>query len=243
MPGNWFAARQLRRCALVSVRDEQSLHWLERQPELKEHPQLLLSADPILAASFAPAAQIWHGDGAAPYALVIPKATGDLPHKGDPTTEAQALASMCEELAQCGLSPVLLPLHSDQDTALCRAVAAHCPAASLAQPQQPVGNHIWSLIGKAALVVSYRLHGLVAAAAQGVPGFGVAYDPKVSALCEQLGLLWCFPAEVHEPEALGKLRMLALTLENARERLAGPLDAARVRIDASRKRFREVWGR
>lgn len=236
--GNWFAVQLLSRTALLSLRDEQSLAWAERQPLLASHPGLLLSADPIMAARFE---AVDTPLPASPYALIVPRPTGDLPHRGDRTTEAQALAAVCAELAQCGLTPVLLPLHPEQDAALCTAIADICPAASIAPVSTPLGNHIWTLFSHAGLVVSYRLHGLVAAAACGVPGYGIAYDPKVSALCEQLGLRWCFPAEVHEAEALGTLRMLVLTLDTARERLAPQVDAARGRVAASRARFRELF--
>ena len=47
------------------------------------------------------------------------------------------------------------------------------------------------------MVISYRLHGLVSAAAYGVPAMGVAYDPKVSAFCNEIGYPHCYPATVH----------------------------------------------
>lgn len=238
--GNWYAARILSRVTMLSVRDEQSMQWAERQRLLSRNPGLLLSADPILSASFAITQTPLP---AQPYALVIPRPTGDLPHPGDPTTETQALVLACQELAACGLTPVLLALHPEQDAELCDAVASACPAAQRVVPVEPTGNATWTLIANSALVVSYRLHGLVSAAACGVPGFGVAYDPKVSALCDQLDFRWSFPAELHEPEALGALRMLALTLDNARARLVPLLDASRGRVAASRAMFRELFER
>jgi polysaccharide pyruvyl transferase WcaK-like protein len=44
-----------------------------------------------------------------------------------------------------------------------------------------------ALVGRLEALVSMRLHGLVFAAAQGVPALGLAYDPKVSAFALQAG--------------------------------------------------------
>lgn len=233
----WQTLSQLSRATFISVRDEPSMQWLERQAAMRNHPALLLSADPILTADFSPAAAALPQ---LPYALVIPRPTGDLPHRGDPTTEPEAIAEACTELLQCGLLPVLLPLHPAQDQPLCEAVQRAVPAVQLFNPVPPRANHIWSLIGGARLVLSYRLHGLIAAAANGVAGFGVAYDPKVESFCHSFALPWCYPAELHEPEALGRLRMLAIAEQPRRSELELSLDAARGRLDQASSRFRKA---
>lgn len=234
----WQAISRLSRATFISVRDEVSMQWLEQQSRMRQHPALLLSADPILTAGFQP---LTSALPTVPYALVIPRLTGDLPHRGDPTTEPQAIAQACTELQQCGLLPVLLPLHPAQDAGLCATVQQLCPGAQLFSPSPPTANHIWSLIAGARLVLSHRLHGLIAAAANGVPGFGVAYDPKVESFCNSFSLPWSYPAELHEPEALGRLRMLAIAERPLHSQMAISLDAARGRLEQTNDRFRKCF--
>jgi polysaccharide pyruvyl transferase CsaB len=237
--GAWLCAKTLRGARLVSVRDAESHAMLLRWPEFKHGPRPLLSADPILDAQFAaPAAAAGPPE---PYALLIPKRTGDLPHPGDTTPEAAALGQLVEHLRRAtGLAVHLLPFHAEQDRAFCAEVAAACGAAVL-HPPAPTGTATWELLRRASLVVSYRLHGLVSAAAHGLPACGVAYDPKVSAFCEAAGLPWCYPAEVHHAEALQAITELWNSREETQQARQAARRAMLERLSLAESRFRELW--
>jgi polysaccharide pyruvyl transferase CsaB len=235
---SWLCARTLSSAAMLSLRDEQSLQWAERQSQLQTHSNLMLSADPILSAGFRMTS---HPDRS--YAVIAPRRTGDLPYPGEPTAESESIAEACMELQRCGLKPILVSLHQAKDAELCAEIERKCSVVTYWKPDAtlPIGNQIWSILAHADLVLSHRLHGLVTAAANSVPAFGVAYDPKVSALCEQLGLPDCFPAQLHEAETLGRLRMFAITRNEVRESLPEKLARARSRLGLSDVRFRETF--
>ena len=89
-------------------------------------------------------------------------------------------------------------------------------------------------------MVSYRLHGLVTAASYGVPFLGVAYDPKVSAFCDELGLPYCFPATVHERLTLSDVERLWASREGVLEDLGRRRQAMLERLESAEDMFREL---
>ena len=114
---------------------------------------------------------------------------------------------------------------------------------TLATPATPVANGIWALLGGASLVVSYRLHGLVSATALGVPGYGVAYDPKVGAFCDMAELPWCYPAEVHKPDTLDDVVAFQAGLADSEQARRSSCSAMRARLASSEQRFLDLWER
>jgi polysaccharide pyruvyl transferase CsaB len=237
--GAFCCTRVLERVQFLSVRDQESWQWLQVHPALCRHPHLLLSADPILDAAFEPPPG--SSEPAGPYALLIPKRTGDLPYRGDRTSEAEALTLLCRHItAVSDLEVRLLPFHGGQDRAFCEEIAA-VARLNLVPVAPPSGNAVWQALSQASLVVSHRLHGLVSAAAHGIPALGVAYDPKVSSFCDAAGYPWCFPALVHDSETLQALSELwnarADAVQNRRARLA----EMRERLAAAEAQFRELW--
>lgn len=73
-------------------------------------------------------------------------------------------------------------------------------------PILPVEN-CWEMLQKAAggldLLVSARLHGLVAAVIQGTPCFGLALDPKIDGFCIPLQINYCPLSADTQPLSLG----------------------------------------
>ena len=237
--------RVLRSVRLLSLRDGQSFDWARGQRALAAHPALLLSCDPVLSGSLqaygeSPALK----ELPAGYFLVMPRATGDLPYPGDPTTEPEALAKLVDATRRAsGLAPLLLPLHFERDAPFCRATAQAAGGAAVLDPggDPYPASAVWQAIAGAQLVISYRLHGLVCAAACGIPALGVAYDPKVSAFCEEMGYPYCFPATVHELDALRDVGRLWQERDAVRE-LAGERRGKLLeRLRASEARAEEMW--
>jgi polysaccharide pyruvyl transferase CsaB len=86
----------------------------------------------------------------------------------------------------------VFPFDRAQDLEVSEAVAAAAQGRVIAAetPAELLG-----LIGTMDVMVAVRLHGLVFAAAQGVPAVGVAYDPKVTAFMAELGLPGVLPLD------------------------------------------------
>jgi polysaccharide pyruvyl transferase CsaB len=243
---DFLTPRYLAGVRMLSVRDAESYAWAQRDRRLAKHPELHLACDPMLKPPFRSVPEVETLPALRhPYALILPKLTGDLPYHGDATTEAQALARLVEHVGcTTGLAPVLLPLHRAQDAKLCADVQkeyADCTVLDLSGFEAQHNSAVLTAIGGAELVVSYRLHGMVTAAACGIPALGVAYDPKVSVFCNEVGFPYCFPATVHGEAAfndLGRLwrdrRDVVALLGERREKMLS-------RHAAAEERFHALW--
>jgi polysaccharide pyruvyl transferase CsaB len=243
----YFTPRYVRGATLVTLRDQDSYNWVLSRGLKKSRAEFLLACDPMLKPLFSPvkppAASL--GAGGEAYALVIAKPTRDLPHPGDDTPEEDALGQLIRQARRTtGARVIVAALHVGQDRQFCRQAAA-AAGDGAANWELPDGedryNRLLGLIAGAELVISYRLHGLVCAAAYGVPALGVAYDPKIISFCNEMALPYCFPATVHEDTAQQDLRRLwqdrAEVAEVMAERRARMLAAHQ----AAEDRFDELW--
>lgn len=235
----------LRSTRCLSLRDEQSYAWARSQRALARHQALHLSCDPVLSGSLQPYPESSALAGLpAGYFLVLPRVTGDLPYPGDPTTEPEALAKLIDAARRSsGLTPLLLPLHYKHDYPFCQATAAESSGVQVLDPSADRHSFsaIWQAISGAQLVISYRLHGLVCAAAHGIPALGVAYDPKVSAFCDELGYPYCFPATVHETDALRDIERLWRERDAVRQEAAERRAQLLERLAGCEAQAGELW--
>lgn len=110
--------------------------------------------------------------------------------------EEQALADRLAEAYARALPHVpllFMPMHgeadSDVQTFFAVALREHLDSAiRIAKPGAPCNASLLMLIAsRARMVIGMRLHSLIFAAACGVPGVALAYDPKVIAFMEQSG--------------------------------------------------------
>jgi len=237
---------ELRGTRMLSFRDRDSFDWAQRQLPLHSHRELHLSADPLLAPVFEYSAEIENSEAyGGGYVLVIPKASSAL---GSPNAlrEAAQLARLISAACKAtGARPLLLPLHATQDEPFCHNIRD-----TLGEPVEVFGaaaavhyrsSAIFTLIAKATMVISHRLHGLVCAAAYGVPAFGIAYDPKISAFCEEIGYSYCSPARVDSQAELQRLAQLWEGRQRLIEQLYIRREYMLVRRREAEERFYALW--
>ena len=86
-----------------------------------------------------------------------------------------------------GLSPVIVPMQSGEDRALCERICALSVGSAYTAPFSDTDS-IAALFAGAAFTVGMRLHSIIYSACVGTPVLAVSYDPKIDAACAYLGL-------------------------------------------------------
>ncbi len=180
----WLARQTLGGCSAVSVRDATSAKLLQ-QWQLPA----LLAPDPVWALDAQPAPGI--GNLHAPRVAVTLR-THPLLTPARLETLTQALVSFQKATETTIL---LVPFQPQRDRALAEAIAARLPEASpivtFDDPRQCKG-----LFDGVELAIGMRLHGLILAAAAGCRCYALSYDPKVTALQQELDLPGCDLADL-----------------------------------------------
>lgn len=218
--------RYLDRAEAVVLRDPESVRLAqslgvkrELLTEAADLALLLEPAPPTVAASLLQALRL---DAQAPLCAFVLRGW----HGREPW---EAAAETCDYLQeQLGLRCVLLPFQPE-DRALAWRVSSTAMTAPpvLEAPLAPA--EMLSLFGKLGLVVTMRLHGLIFAAAHGVPALGLSYDPKVTAFARQA-----------EQRILPLESLSALTLRVAVEDLWRDREAGAAARQAAKSRLRQA---
>ena len=140
---------------------------------------------------------------------------------------ARVIAHAIDRLAeQHGAHVALLPLGGAEDADAATTLIRKCKSSPVLFPLTDIGSAC-ALIRGAFAVIGMRLHALILAVRYGVPFLAVSYDPKVSALCEDVGYplspLWT--AESPRSFAARDVDALVDRLWNERDALATSLTA------------------
>jgi len=166
--------------AAATVRDEPSRALLA---SLLPNVRVERTADPVflLETKSAPLDLRAEGlDGPGPLVVVSVRRW-----PGHDAT-ATLLAAVVDRLAEThGAQVAFLPLGGPPDADAATSVIRRARSAPVLLPDYPL-HQAQQVLGRATLVIGMRLHALIFAARLGVPFTALPYDPKVSALLDDL---------------------------------------------------------
>jgi polysaccharide pyruvyl transferase CsaB len=164
----------------ATVRDLRSVRLLQ---SLLPQTPVEQTADPVFLYD-APVEEIdlsAEGLGTEPYAIVSVRKVSNL------RDGQHAIAHAVDRLAQThGVRVAFLPLGGINDAEVSTAIIRLCKSAPMLLPECSLARAAAILRG-ARVVIGMRLHALILAARFAVPFLAIPYDPKVAALCDDLG--------------------------------------------------------
>ncbi len=174
----------------ITLREPDSVQELESYGVVR--PQIILSSDPALALTRAPAEDTEfylkkHGLTPGGHYLCFMLRTWYGFDK-----KAEAIAKCAEHAySTYGLTPVFLSLNIFHDIRAAQQVTSHlsCPYHIIDDGAEP--ELLISALSYMDAVVSMRLHGLILSSLSGVPLVGVSYDPKIGSFLKYLGTGSC----------------------------------------------------
>jgi polysaccharide pyruvyl transferase CsaB len=233
--GSFIVRRFCRGTNRATVRDERSRLILSR---LLPATRVERTADPVFL--YRSQAQIdlseeGLGPQSGPYAVFCLREA--------PGFEAAipALTRAVDRLAERhGIRAAFLPLGGRRDAAISTKVIRASKSAPVLLPESPL-ERAAAVIAGARVVVGMRLHALILAANAAVPFLAVAYDPKVSALLEELryplAALW---RTGEKPPSEESVDLLIDELVARRDELSAHLAAQLERVRALAERNFDV---
>jgi polysaccharide pyruvyl transferase CsaB len=222
----------------ATVRDERSRRLLQ---QLLPRTPVERSADPVFLYD-APAADAdLSGEGLGPESG--PYAVASVRKVAAFREVTSTIARVVDRLAERHqIRSAFLPLGGAPDAAAATDVIRACTSSPVLLPECGLPKAA-SILRGARVVVGMRLHSLVLAARYAVPFLAIAYDPKVSSLCEDLEYplepLW----KAGDPRpADDTVDALVDRLVNERDALAAHLAERRAAVVAAAERNFDVLG-
>jgi polysaccharide pyruvyl transferase CsaB len=207
----------------ITLRDRISISELDNLRITR--PKILLAADFVFSENAE-----FLGAGASESrdcALFILRSWGGIKEKVDVLAEAAEYMHR-----KYGLAPCFLPLNP-KDCEIAAEVAAvldekhpNVPYINMQTVQTP--REVFDAIQKARVCLSVRLHGLIMAAAAGVPVVGISYDPKVAGFMDYAELPTWLPLGEMTNSRLEEIIDRALSAEFGEK-----MRAARKRLQAA----------
>ena len=170
--------RGLRRATVRDERSRQLLHALVPDTPIERTADPVFLYDLEAPESDLPAEGL--GPESGPYAIVSVRKIPSLKHGS--ATIARAVDRLAH---RHGVRTAFLPLGGAGDAEVSTGIIRACASEPVLLPECPLAKAAAILRG-ARVVLGMRLHALVLAARFGVPFLAIPYDPKVSALCEEL---------------------------------------------------------
>ena len=165
----WLTRSCLRKCAAVSVRDERSARLLQSWGIAHE-----LAPDPVWSLQATDYDPDWETPAIAVVLRHHPLLT--------PARLAVIQRALDALQAQTNARLLLMPFQAT-DVDLARSLQSMCKAPSrVVRIEDP--RQLMAAFGSVKLAIAMRLHGLILAAAAGIPVFGLSYDPKVTQLMQ-----------------------------------------------------------
>ena len=165
----------------ATVRDRRSRALLEG---VLPGNAIEVTADPVFLYDPPPSGDLaleGLGDGAGPLVVVSVRMSANF------ASVARAVASAVDLLAErYGARAAFLPLGGASDAEASTRVIRMARSSPVLLPEHDLDGAA-AIIARADAVIGMRLHALILAARLGVPFLTIPYDPKVWALCEDLG--------------------------------------------------------
>jgi polysaccharide pyruvyl transferase CsaB len=221
----------------ATVRDERSQRLLH---ELVPSTPIEHTADPVFLYDGAQESVDLSSEGlgpeSGPYAIVSVRkapALRDAP---------SAVARIVDRLAlQHEIRGAFLPLGGAVDAAASTDVIRLCKSNPMLLPECTLRTAA-SMLRSARVVIGMRLHSLILAARYAVPFLAIAYDPKVSALCQDLAYPLAPVYGDGKRPADGTIDDLADRLVRDHDALAGHLSQRRRALENAAQRNFDVLG-
>ncbi len=236
--GRLLVKRFCRGLDRATVRDDRSRRLLR---ELVPRTPIEHTADPVFLYEGPLAGGDLSGDGlgpeSGPYAVISVRKTAAF--RDGPAM----LGRVADRLAlRHEIRAAFLPLGGAADAAISTDVIRKCKSNPVLLPECTLAKAA-SILRGAHVVVGMRLHSLILAARYAVPFLAVSYDPKVSALCEDLK----YPLEPlwrsgERPPSDGAIDDLVDRLVRERDAISTQLTQSREGVQAAAERNFDVLG-